>query len=300
MNWETATEDFSNYLHLEQGLAQNSIQAYLSDLNKLSTFSKSKKITNPLNTQKKDVECFIETLQLLNIDSSTQARIISGLKAFFNFLIYESYLEKNPFSLIKLPKSQRKLPSVLSLSEVNLLVKAIDTKKKNGIRNLAIIETLYGSGLRVSELINLKISDIFFEDEVIRVFGKGKKERFVPINPKNADCIKQYLAQRQKNTHVAKENEDILFLNSRGKNLSRVMVFYIVKNLSAKVNLQKKISPHTFRHSFATHLLENGTDLLFIQSMLGHSSITTTEIYTHLDSQHIKETLSKFHPRYFS
>lgn len=299
MNWKTAIEDFKIHLQFERGLADNSVQAYCSDVSQFQKFEMQSKqeFTDPTQTNFEDISNFLEAIHTLGVAVQTQSRIISGLKAFFEFLIYESYISKNPMQFIQTPKTTQKLPNVLSLEEIDKMISIIAINEKQGLRNRAIIETLYGCGLRVSELTNLKLSDLFLCDDIIRVFGKGSKERLVPVNPHSKKCIEQYIIFRGKG-NVSPESRDILFLNGRGGKLSRVMIFYITKNIGLQAGIKKTISPHTFRHSFATHLLENGTDLSFIQLMLGHSSITTTEIYTHLDIQQLRNTLLKYHPRY--
>ncbi len=297
MKWEQAIADFRHYLQLERGLAQNSIQNYSRDINKLLHFLDSYKLKeSPLTIQKDTVQQFIyETAN--TVSPRSQARIISGLKSFFNYLIFEDYRPDNPMDLIETPKIGRKLPDTLSTNEINQLIGAIDLSEPQGERNRAIIETLYGCGLRVSELIGLKISDLFFEEDFIKVTGKGDKQRFVPISPVNKKYIDLYRYHVRLHQKIQKGHEDILFLNRNGKKLSRAMIFTIIRKLSEAVGLKKNISPHTFRHSFATHLLQNGADLRAIQQMLGHESITTTEVYMHVDRSHLVEVVRKYHPR---
>lgn len=297
MNWEQAIADFRHYLQIERGLAQNSIQNYTRDIKKLLLFLDRYDLKeSPLTIQKETVQQFIyEAASTLNPRS--QARIISGLKSFFGYLIFEDYRSDNPMDLIESPKIGRKLPDTLSTDEINQLIGAIDLTEPQGERNRAIIETLYGCGLRVSELIGLKISDLFFEEDFIKVTGKGDKQRFVPISMVNQKYIDLYRYHVRLHQVIQKGHEDILFLNRNGRKLSRAMIFTIIKKLSEAAGLKKNISPHTFRHSFATHLLQNGADLRAIQQMLGHESITTTEVYMHVDRSHLVEVVRKYHPR---
>jgi integrase/recombinase XerD len=297
MNWQQALEDYQHYLKIERGLAENSIQNYLLDVEKLIAFlNENNLLETPIRIKKETVQKFnYEVAKILNPRS--QARIISGLKSFFNYLVFENYRDDNPMDLIESPKIGRKLPDTLSEDEINTLIKAIDLSKPEGERNRAMLETLYGCGLRVSELINLQISDLFFEEDFIKVTGKGDKQRFVPISEINKKYIGIYKSEVRIHQRVQKGFDDILFLNRRGKQLTRAMVFTIIKQLAEKISLNKNISPHTFRHSFATHLLENGADLRAIQQMLGHESITTTEVYMHVDRSHLAEVMKKFHPR---
>jgi integrase/recombinase XerD len=297
VNWEQAIADFRHYLQIERGLAQNSIQNYTRDIKKLLLFLDRYDLKeSPLTIQKETVQKFIyEAASTLNPRS--QARIISGLKSFFGYLIFEDYRSDNPMDLIESPKIGRKLPDTLSTDEINQLIGAIDLTEPQGERNRAIIETLYGCGLRVSELIGLKISDLFFEEDFIKVTGKGDKQRFVPISMVNQKYIDLYRYHVRLHQVIQKGHEDILFLNRNGRKLSRAMIFTIIKKLSEAAGLKKNISPHTFRHSFATHLLQNGADLRAIQQMLGHESITTTEVYMHVDRSHLVEVVRKYHPR---
>ncbi len=297
MNWKNALNDYQHYLKIERGLSVNSINNYSLDIEKLILFLKTNTIKEtPITINKDTVQRFIyEVAKSLNPRS--QARIISGLKSFFNYLIFENYREINPMDLIEAPKIGRKLPDTLSEEEINLLINAIDLSKQEGERNRAMLETLYGCGLRVSELVSLQISDLFFDENFIKVTGKGDKQRFVPISDVNKKYINIYRQEIRVHQKIEKGFEDILFLNRRGKQLTRAMIFTIIKQLAVKINLEKSISPHTFRHSFATHLLENGADLRAIQQMLGHESITTTEVYMHVDRSHLAEVISKFHPR---
>ncbi len=297
MNWKHALKDFTTYLKLERGLSKNSILSYSRDIEKLMTFLEANDInTTPILIDKQTVQQFIyEVAKVVNPRS--QARIISGLKSFFGYLIFEDYRKDNPLDLIESPKIGRKLPDTLSETEIDNLINAIDLSTPEGERNRAMLETLYGCGLRVSELISLKISDLFFDEDFIKVTGKGDKQRFVPISDVNKKYIDIYRNEIRVHLKIQEGFQDILFLNRRGKQLTRAMIFTIVKNLATTIGLNKSISPHTFRHSFATHLLENGADLRAIQQMLGHESITTTEIYMHVDRSHLAEVMNTYHPR---
>ncbi|CAG2533880.1 tyrosine recombinase XerD [Maribacter sp. 6B07] len=297
MNWKHALKDFTTYLKLERGLSKNSILSYSRDIEKLMTFLEAHDInTTPILIDKQTVQQFIyEVAKVVNPRS--QARIISGLKSFFGYLIFEDYRKDNPLDLIESPKIGRKLPDTLSETEIDNLINAIDLSTPEGERNRAMLETLYGCGLRVSELISLKISDLFFDEDFIKVTGKGDKQRFVPISHVNKKYIDIYRNEIRVHLKIQEGFQDILFLNRRGKQLTRAMIFTIVKNLATTIGLNKSISPHTFRHSFATHLLENGADLRAIQQMLGHESITTTEIYMHVDRSHLAEVMNTYHPR---
>ena len=297
MNWNQALAAYKTYLKLERGLADNSITNYVMDVEKLVRFLEEKKLTElPLTVDTDILKQFIYEIAKV-VNERSQARIISGLKSFFNYLVFEDLREDNPTDLIEAPKIGRKLPDTLSENEINDLIAAIDLSHPQGERNRAILETLYGCGLRVSELINLKLSDLFFDEDFIQVTGKGNKQRLVPIADINKKYIIIYREQIRVHQTIAPEATDILFLNRRGKQLTRAMVFTIVKQLAEKIGFKKTISPHTFRHSFATHLLENGADLRAIQQMLGHESITTTEVYMHVDRTHLAKVLEKFHPR---
>ncbi|WP_299601153.1 site-specific tyrosine recombinase XerD [uncultured Aquimarina sp.] len=297
MKWSHAIKDYEHYLRIERGLSDNSIINYSLDIQRLIKYLESQDIkTGPLSIEKEILQQFIyETAKLVNARS--QARLISGLKSFFNYLLFEDYRETNPMDLIEAPKIGRKLPDTLSLEEIDLIISKVDLSKAEGERNRAIIETLYGCGLRVSELINLKLSDLFFEEGFINVTGKGDKQRFVPIGDITQKYINIYKDEIRNHLNIQSGHEDTLFLNRRGKQLTRAMIFTIVKRLVEKAGIQKNISPHTFRHSFATHLLENGADLRAIQLMLGHESITTTEIYMHVDRSHLSEVMNTYHPR---
>ncbi len=297
MKWNHAIKDYVHYLKIERGLSENSIINYTLDLKRLLVFLEESDInTSPLSIEKETLQQFIyETAKLVNARS--QSRIISGLKSFFNYLIFEDYRESNPMELIESPKIGRKLPDTLSVEEIDLIIAQIDLSKPEGERNRAIIETLYGCGLRVSELTDLKLSNLFFDEGYISVTGKGNKQRFVPIGETTQKYINIYTKEIRNHLDIKKGFEDTLFLNRRGKQLTRAMIFTIIKRLVEKAGIHKQVSPHTFRHSFATHLLENGADLRAIQLMLGHESITTTEIYMHIDRSHLSEVMNNFHPR---
>ncbi|MDT0691780.1 site-specific tyrosine recombinase XerD [Salegentibacter sp. F188] len=297
MKWENALKDYCHYLRIERGLSANSIENYSLDILKLIKFLEANNIRiSPLHISEETLQQFVyETAKTLNARS--QARIISGLRGFFNFLIFEDYRKDNPLDLVESPKIGRKLPETISTEEIDEIIAAIDLSKNEGERNRAIIETLYGCGLRVSELIDLKISGLFFEEGFIKVTGKGDKQRFVPISEYTRKYISIYRNEVRVHQEVEKSSSDTLFLNRRGKKLTRAMIFTIVRRLAEKAGIHKKISPHTFRHSFATHLLENGADLRAIQQMMGHESITTTEIYMHVDRSHLRQVMEEFHPR---
>lgn len=296
-NWKSYIKEYQNYLRLERGLSQNTIQNYTFDIEKLVLFLETNSITqSPINITEETIQQFIYHISSL-VNARSQARIISGLKSFFTYILFEDYRKDNPLELIEVPKTGRKLPDTLSTIEIDQLIGAVDLSKDEGERNRAILETLYSCGLRVSELTNLKISDLFFEEGFIKVTGKGNKQRFVPVGKTTEKYILIYKEQIRSHLNIQKGFEDTLFLNRRGKQLTRAMIFTIIKELAVKINLTKTISPHTFRHSFATHLLENGADLRSIQLMLGHESITTTEVYMHLDRKHLAAVLTQFHPR---
>ena len=298
MSWKTYSKQFETYLKLERSLAKNSIQAYLTDVSKFEEFLDIKeRSTGPTQVTQQDLIDFLEFINELGMSPYSQARMISGLKAFFRFLLYEEVIDKDPSELLEAPKLGRKLPDTLSFPEIERLLGAIDLSKPEGTRNRAMLETLYSSGLRVSELIELKISNVHEEIGFLRVVGKGNKERLVPIGREALKHINLFKDHVRVHIPVQKGYEDHLFLNRRGKSLTRVMVFTIIKDLSAKIGLGKNISPHTFRHSFATHLIEGGADLRAVQEMLGHESITTTEIYTHLDRDYLKQVITEYHPR---
>jgi len=296
--WQNEIKQFKIHLRLEKSLSSNSILAYTRDVIKLDNFlndeNNKKSITQ---VGARDIEGFLKALTELGVEATSQARILSGLKSFFNFLLLENFIQKDPTELIEAPKTVRKLPDVLSFEEIEKLMDSIDLSKAEGERNKTIIETLYACGLRVSELVDLKITQIFGKEHFIRVIGKGNKERLVPIGKHTLVQLDKYIKHYRNLVPLQKGYEDILFLNRRGKKLTRVMIFTIIKNQAKIVGIKKTISPHTFRHSFATHLIENGADLRAVQEMLGHESITTTEIYTHLDKRFLTETIKNFHPR---
>ena len=296
MKWNESILDYSHYLKIERGLSSHTIQNYIRDVKKLISFIDKKKITcTPIEINEDLIQQFIYEIAK-EISPRSQARIISGLRSFFDYLIFENYRASNPTDLIETPKIGVKLPDTLSEQEINSLISAIDLSKAEGERNRAMLETMYSCGLRVSELIHLKISDLFFDEGFIKIVGKGNKERFVPIHSSAQNYIMLYMNEIRSHLSIKKGFEDTLFLNRRGKSLSRQMIFMILKALAIKINLNKKISPHTFRHSFATHLLKNGADLRAIQQMLGHESITTTEVYVHLDTSYLKKIVEKYHP----
>lgn len=296
-NWTTYIKEYQNYLKLERGLSINTIENYSFDIEKLATYLTENQINvSPITITEEQIQGFIYYIASL-VNPRSQSRIISGLKSFFTYLVFEEYRKDMPMELIEVPKTGRKLPDTLSTEEIDLLIGAIDLTSMEGERNKAMLETLYSCGLRVSELVTLKISDLFFEEGFIKITGKGNKQRFVPIGQSTQKYITLYKEQVRSHITIQKGYEDTLFLNRRGKQLTRAMVFTIIKDLAKKINLQKNISPHTFRHSFATHLLENGADLRSIQLMLGHESITTTEIYMHLDRKHLAQVMETFHPR---
>ena len=298
MDWLSAKKGFKNYLKLERSLSKNSIEAYLRDIDKITQFLEAtvQKIS-PLNIQAQNLKDLIQWINELGMLATSQARLISGIKAFFKYLILEDLIKQDPSALIEAPKTRRKLPDVLTILEIEALMSVLDLSKPENVRNKAMLEVLYGSGLRVSELINLKISNYYPEVEFLKITGKGNKERLVPIGSSAIKYISIYLNEVRNHISIQKGNEDFVFLNRRGTKLSRVMVFLLIKDLALKIGLQKTISPHTFRHSFATHLIEGGADLRAVQEMLGHESITTTEIYTHLDRDYLKQTIQQFHPR---
>ncbi|MEP5612615.1 MAG: site-specific tyrosine recombinase XerD [Cyclobacteriaceae bacterium] len=298
MSWNTYTKQFKSYLKLERSLAPNSIDAYLTDISKLREFFEiNDKDLPPTKVVQQDLVDFLEFINELGLSPYSQARMVSGLKAFFRFLIYEDVITRDPSELLEAPKLGRKLPDTLDFPEIETLLRAIDLSKPEGTRNRAMLETLYSSGLRVSELTELKISNIHEDIGFLKVIGKGSKERLVPIGREALKHIRLYKEHVRIHVPVQKGFEDHLFLNRRGKSLTRVMIFTIIKNLSAEIGLKKNISPHTFRHSFATHLIEGGADLRAVQEMLGHESITTTEIYTHLDRDYLKQVIKQYHPR---
>lgn len=295
-SWKKAIKDFETYLRLEKSLSENSIDAYINDVSKLEKFFSEKKNTvTPDQVKYTDLKEFLTWFNTDNRNARTQSRVLSGIRSFFRFLLIEGEIKENPASLIESPKIGLKLPEVLSVNEIDMMIEAIDLSKPEGHRNKAIIETLYGCGLRVSELVNLRLTDIHYGEGFVMVTGKGNKQRLVPISSKALKEIDIYKSGRNMLPEIHDRN--ILFLNRRGKKLSRAMIFTIVKELAKKAGIRKKISPHTFRHSFATHLIEGGADLRAVQEMLGHESILTTEIYTHIDRSFLRDTLIMFHPR---
>ena len=296
MSWENSIKEFKYYLKVERSLADNSVNAYKRDVRKLADFCSKIKV-DELNISVNEIREFIVDLNSKNISARSQARIISGIKAFFKYLIIEDYITNDPTMLIENPKIGLKLPEVLSVDEIELIISSIDLSNKQGERNRAILETLYSCGLRVTELINLKISNINFKEGYIKVIGKGDKERLTPIGSNALKYISIYVNEVRIHQKISKNHEDFVFLNNRGSKLSRVMIFTLIKRIVDKVGIKKKVSPHTFRHSFATHLIEGGADLRAVQEMLGHESITTTEIYTHLDRDYLRSNIMQFHPR---
>ncbi|HIF84273.1 MAG TPA: tyrosine recombinase [Flavobacteriaceae bacterium] len=297
MKWDKLLNDFKNYLKIERNLSINTIESYLFDVKKLVNFLKSSKIKiKPEELTETIAKEFIYDLSK-KVKSPTQARIISGLRRFYDYLILEDIIATNPIQNIETPKIGINLPVTLTIQEIDNIISSIKLTSKTGVRNIAIVELLYSCGLRVSELINLKISDLFFKESLIKVTGKGNKERFVPISTQAQLYINNYIKDIRCFKKIKKNFEDTLFLNERGSSLSRVMIFIILKELSISSNIKKKIGPHTFRHSFATHLIENGADLITIQNMLGHENITTTERYLHVTKKHLIDSMMKFHPR---
>ena len=298
MNWDIYIKQFKSYLKLERSLSENSIEAYEHDIVKLKQFLDISNLNiGPQNITAEILREFLRWVNELGMTPHTQARVLSGIKAFYKFLLIEEVITDDPSQLIEAPKLGRKLPDTLDYHEIEQLLDAIDLSKPEGQRNRAIIETLYSSGLRVSELVELKITNMFLDIGFLKVTGKGNKERLVPIGSDAIKYIRIYMDEIRKFQPVKKGEENIVFLNRRGAGLTRVMIFTIIKNLAIEISLNKKISPHTFRHSFATHLIEGGADLRAVQEMLGHESITTTEIYTHLDRDYLKQIITEYHPR---
>lgn len=298
LNWDSYIKQFGQYLKIERSLSQNSIDAYVRDAEKLQQFVElSGMKTSPLKITSKQIEKFLQYVSELGMSAFSQARILSGLKAFFKYLEFEELIENNPAAQLEGPKLGRKLPDTLEYAEIVKLFDAIDLSSPEGTRNRAMLETLYSSGLRVSELVELRLSNIFFDVGFLRVVGKGNKERLVPIGRDALKFLKIYIEEVRVHITVQKGFENHAFLNRRGKKISRVMIFLVIKSLAEKIGLKKTISPHTFRHSFATHLIEGGADLRAVQEMLGHESITTTEIYTHLDRDYLRQVVQEFHPR---
>ncbi|MCB0531096.1 MAG: site-specific tyrosine recombinase XerD [Saprospiraceae bacterium] len=299
MDWPVALKSFHNYLLLERSLSENTLDAYLSDLQKFVRYLEIENLPlRPVQVQRSDVERFIHWVNKLGLEASSQARLISSLRAFYKFLLVEDALDDNPMDLLEGPRLRRKIPEVLTVYEIQQMLAVIDLSDPLGHRNRAIIETLYACGLRASELVNLRLSNLFLSAGFIKVIGKNDKERLVPIGAEAVKYLNYYIEHvRALQKNIRRGHENYVFLNRRGARLTRVMIFYIVKELAEKVGIHKKISPHTLRHSFATHLVEGGADLKAVQDMLGHESITTTEIYTHLDTEYLKETIYLYHPR---
>jgi len=298
LDWRSAIKGFQAYLKLEKGLSDNSIEAYSRDIDKLCEYADIQ--PNKLHPEAftlNDLRQFINWVNELGMIPSTQARLLSGIKAFYKYLLVEDIIKNNPAELLESPKKMRKLPDTLSYTDINKLIEAIDLSKPDGARNKAIIEVLYSCGLRVSELTELKLSNLFLEIEFVKVIGKGNKERLVPIGGEAIKALKIWIEQVRGHIPIKKGEEDMVFLNRRGSRLSRVYIFMLIKQLAQLAGIKKSISPHTLRHSFATHLVEGGADLRAVQEMLGHESITTTEIYTHLDREYLKETIISYHPR---
>jgi integrase/recombinase XerD len=297
MIWKNYIAGFKNYLLLERSLSVNSVEAYVRDIVQFSCFVRDNfNNLSPKNIEQSHIRLFVKHLYNLGVAQTTQARLISGIRAFYKYLLIENEVDFNPAELIQMPKTSRKLPQVLTVNEIDRMIECIDLSTEEGHRNKAIIEMLYGCGLRVSELVELKLSDIFFDEDFIRVIGKGNKQRIVPLGSVAKKNVQIYISHYRNHQKILTGEEDILFLNRRGKRLTRVMVFTIVKTLAQKAGIKKKVSPHTFRHSFATHLIEGGADLRAVQEMLGHESITTTEIYTHLDREFLRSAILQFHP----
>jgi integrase/recombinase XerD len=297
MNWNTYIKNYQSYLKIERGLSKNTVDNYSFDIERLCSFLSQNSIqVSPIAISEETLQQFIYAVSK-EVNPRSQARIISGLKSFFSYLIFEDFRNDNPLELIESPKTGRKLPDTLAVEEIDALISAIDLSSNEGERNRALLETLYGCGLRVSELVSLRISDLFFDEGFLKITGKGNKQRFVPVGELTQKYIEIYKNNVRIHLNIQKGFEDALFLNRRGRQLTRAMIFTIIKDLAVKINLNKKISPHTFRHSFATHLLENGADLRSIQLMLGHESITTTEIYVHLDRKYLTEVINAYHPR---
>jgi len=296
MSWGKSIKGFKSYLQIERSLSDNSVQAYIRDVKKFAKYAILIELSE-FKVTRIDISNFLAQINQEDISARSQARIISGIKAFYKYLIMEDYLKINPTELIESPKIGLKLPDTLSLIEIDKLISAVDLSNKQGERNRAILETLYSCGLRVSELVNLQLSNIHFKEGYLKVTGKGDKERLAPIGGRAIKYLTIYINEVRNHQEIKKGNEDFVFLNNRGAKLTRVMIFLIIQKLTEKIGLKKKISPHTFRHSFATHLIEGGADLRAVQEMLGHESITTTEIYTHLDNEYLRSNIIQFHPR---
>jgi len=297
LDWHSCIQGFKAYLRLERSVAANTLDAYLRDVEKLYQFTQFTNGQQPNEVSTSDLKDFLKWIYDLGMMPHSQARILSGLKAFFKYLALEEIIVQDPSALLEAPRLRRKLPDTINIDEINQLISAIDLSTNEGMRNKAIMEVLYGCGLRVSEITGLLISNLYLDIEFIKILGKGNKERLVPIGSEAIKFLKIWLQEVRVHYPVKTGHEDFVFINRRGNQLSRVMVFLIIKDLAKKIGLKKKISPHTFRHSFATHLIEGGADLRAVQEMLGHESITTTEIYTHLDRDYLRQTITQFHPR---
>lgn len=298
MNWELMIRSYKIHLQVERNMPVNTVNAYIRDVKKLQVYFEGGKISvNPTKVVTKQLNKFVETLSELALAPATQSRIISGIRSFYDFLIAENLITHNPAEMLELPRKGLHLPEVLSLGEITKLIDSIDMSQPQGERNKAMVELLYGCGLRVSELINLKLSDIRWEDGFIVVTGKGNKQRAIPLGKIAEKQLKQYIDQVRVHQEIRRGSGDVVFLNNRGQKLTRAMIFHIIKQQAIIAGLNKQISPHTFRHSFATHLIEKGADLRAVQEMLGHASITTTEIYTHLNREFIRQSILKYHPR---
>ncbi len=298
MSWDFYIKQFKNYLKLERSLSDNSIDAYIHDIVKLKQFLEISNLqVSPIDIDLTHLQEFLQYINELGLSAYSQARILSGIKAFYKYLLYEEIVAADPTHLLEGPKLGRKLPDTLNYHEIEKILGAIDLSTDEGMRNRAILEVLYSSGLRVSEVVDLKLSNVYFDIGFLRIFGKGNKERLVPVGREALKYIRIYVNEIRCHMAIKPGNENHVFLNRRGARLSRVMIFTIIKGLSLKTGLNKNVSPHTFRHSFATHLIEGGADLRAVQEMLGHESITTTEIYTHLDRDYLKQVIKDFHPR---
>lgn len=298
MDWKPAINGFKGYLRLEKSVSENTLSAYFHDVELLKDFLQEKQYNlSPAQVTLHHLQEFLASVKDMSIGPRSQARIISGIRTFYKYLLQEDEVKQNPAELLEMPRLPAKLPEVLSIEEIDNLIKAIDLSKPEGQRNKAMLETLYCCGLRVSELVGLKISDVFFDEGYIKVIGKGNKQRAVPLGKSASKYIRIYLNEVRCHLDIKKDSEDILFLNRNGRKMTRVMVFYVIQQLAQKTGLAKTISPHTFRHSFATHLVEGGADLRAVQEMLGHQSITTTEIYTHIDREYLRTEIMRFHPR---
>ena len=297
MDWQRALKGYRSYLQLERSLSANTVEAYMRDVTQLEHFCEDQGFESPDEVKTETLKEFVQQIAEIGLSANTQSRMVSGVRSFYKYLLLEDKIETDPSNLLETPKIGRKLPETLSQTEVEELINAVDLSKPEGERNRTILETLYSSGLRVSELVNLKISNIYFNDGFMRIVGKGSKERLVPLGGMASKRISDYLKLIRVHADIKKGAEDHVFLNRRGASLSRVMIFNIVKQAAVDAGIKKNISPHTLRHSFATHLVEGGADLRAVQDMLGHESITTTEIYTHLDRDYLRSNIIEFHPR---